>query len=149
MRTALVDRAIDVTALVREVANTSNGATVLFIGTVRDVNDGRPVTGMEYSAYKSMAEREMHDIAREASERFGTPDVVVEHRLGALELGEASVAIVVAHPHRGGAYEASRYVIEQLKRRVPIWKLEHYVDGTREWVDPTRQAAHAAPEPRS
>lgn len=149
MRTALVDRAIDVTALVREVANTSNGATVLFIGTVRDVNDGRPVTGMEYSAYKSMAEREMHDIAREASERFGTPDVVVEHRLGALELGEASVAIVVAHPHRGGAYEASRYVIEQLKRRVPIWKLEHYVDGTREWVDPTRQAAHAAAEPRS
>jgi len=149
MRTALVDRAIDVTALVREVASTSNGATVLFVGTVRDVNDGRPVTGMEYSAYKSMAEREMHDIAREASERFGTPDVVVEHRLGALELGEASVAIVVAHPHRGGAYEASRYVIEQLKRRVPIWKLEHYVDGTREWVDPTRQAAHAAPEPRS
>ena len=149
MRTALVDRAIDVTALVGEVASTSNGATVLFVGTVRDVNDGRPVTGMEYSAYKSMAEREMRDIAREASERFGTPDVVVEHRLGALELGEASVAIVVAHPHRGGAYEASRYVIEQLKRRVPIWKLEHYVDGTREWVDPTRQPAHAAPEARS
>ena len=149
MRTALVDRAIDVAALVREVASTSNGATVLFIGTVRDVNDGRPVTGMEYSAYKSMAEREMHDIAREASERFGTPDVVVEHRVGALELGEASVAIVVAHPHRGGAYEASRYVIEQLKQRVPIWKLEHYVDGTREWVDPTRHAAHVAPEARS
>ena len=149
MRTALVDHPIDVAALVREVASTANGATVLFIGTVRDVNDGRPVTGMEYSAYKSMAEREMHDIAREASERFGTLDVVVEHRLGALELGEASVAIVVAHPHRGGAYEASRYVIEQLKRRVPIWKLEHYVDGTREWVDPTRQAAHAAPETRS
>ena len=149
MRTALVDRAIDVAALVREVAGTSNGATVLFVGTVRGVNDGRPVTGMEYSAYKSMAEREMHDIAREASEQFGTPDVVVEHRLGALELGEASVTIVVAHPHRGGAYEASRYIIEQLKRRVPIWKLEHYVDGTREWVDPTRQAAHAAPEVRS
>ena len=149
MRTALVDRAIDVAALVREVASTSNGATVLFVGAVRDVNDGRPVTGMEYSAYKSMAGREMHDIAREASERFGTPDVVVEHRLGALGLGETSVAIVVAHPHRGGAYEASRYVIEQLKRRVPIWKLEHYVDGTREWVDPARQAAHAAPEARS
>ena len=149
MRTALVDRAIDIGALVREVAGTSNGATVLFVGTVRDLNDGRPVTGMEYSAYKGMAEREMHDIAREASEQFGTPDVVIEHRLGALELGEASVAIVVAHPHRGGAYEASRYVIEQLKRRVPIWKREHYVDGTREWVDPTRHAAHTAPEARS
>ena len=68
MRTALVDRVIDVTALVREVASTSNGATVLFIGTVRDVNDQRSVTGMEYSAYKSMAEREMHDIARERGE---------------------------------------------------------------------------------
>ncbi|HSQ32161.1 MAG TPA: molybdenum cofactor biosynthesis protein MoaE [Gemmatimonadaceae bacterium] len=145
MRTALVDGPIDVTALTLEVASTSNGATVLFVGTVRNVNDGRPVTGMEYSAYKSMAEREMSDIVREASEQFGTSDVVVEHRLGALELGEPSVAIAVAHPHRDGAYAASRYVIEQLKQRVPIWKLEHYVDGTRAWVDPTRHAAHASP----
>jgi molybdopterin synthase catalytic subunit len=145
MRTALVDGPIEVTALAREVASTSNGATVLFVGTVRDVNDGRAVTGMEYSAYKTMAEREMSDIVREASEQYGTSDVVVEHRLGALELGEASIAIAVAHPHRDGAYAASRYVIEQLKQRVPIWKLEHYVDGTREWVDPTRHAAHASP----
>lgn len=145
MRAALVHGPIDVTALTREVASTSNGATVLFVGTVRDVNDGRPVTGMEYSAYKTMAEREMNDIVREASEQFATTDVVVEHRLGALELGEASVAIAVAHPHRGGAYAASRYVIEQLKQRVPIWKLEHYADGAREWVDPTRRAAHASP----
>jgi molybdopterin synthase catalytic subunit len=101
---------------------------------VREVNDGRAVTGMEYTAYRSMAERELADIVREASQRFGTRDIVVEHRLGVLELGEASVAIAVAHPHRGAAYDASRYVIEQLKQRVPIWKLEHYVDGTREWV---------------
>ena len=140
MRSALVDRPIDITALVSEVARPSNGATVLFIGTVRDVNDGRAVTGMEYSAYRGMAERELTDIVRETAEQFDTLDVVVEHRLGALELGEASVAIAVAHPHRGAAYAASRYVIEQLKRRVPIWKLEYYVDGTREWVDPTRQA---------
>jgi len=144
MRTALVDRPIDVVALAAEVAIASNGATVLFIGTVRDVNDGRAVTGMEYSAYRGMAEREMADIVREAIEQFGTSDIVVEHRLGALELGEASVVIAVAHPHRGAAYAASRYVIEQLKRRVPIWKLEHYVDGTREWVDPTRQPSHAS-----
>jgi molybdopterin synthase catalytic subunit len=134
MRTAIVDRPIDVPRLIAEVARPANGATVLFVGTVRDVNDSRGVTGMEYSAYRSMAERELGDIAREAADRFATRDIVVEHRLGALELGDASVAIVVAHPHRGAAYEASRYVIEQLKRRVPIWKLEHYVDGTREWV---------------
>lgn len=145
MRTALVDHPIDVAALTAEVAAGSNGATILFIGTVRDVNDGRAVTGMEYSAYRGMAEREMTDIAREASEQFDTPAIVVEHRLGSLELGDASVVIAVAHPHRGAAYAASRYVIEQLKRRVPIWKREHYADGTREWVDPTRQSAHVAP----
>jgi molybdopterin synthase catalytic subunit len=72
---------------------------------------------------------------REATARFETDDIVVEHRLGRLGLREASVVIAVAHPHRGDAYEASRYIIEQLKRRVPIWKREEYVDGTREWVE--------------
>lgn len=134
MRTRLVNGPIDTQALVAEVGRHANGATLLFIGTVRDVNDGRGVTGMEYSAYESMADRELADIAREASERYSTPDVVIEHRLGELELGEASVAIAIAHPHRGDAYDASRYVIEQLKKRVPIWKLEHYADGSREWV---------------
>jgi molybdopterin synthase catalytic subunit len=138
MRTAIVDAPIDATALMAEVARHSNGATVLFVGTVRDVNDGRPVSGMEYSAYRSMAEREMADIVREASFQFGTSDIAVEHRIGVLELGDASVVIAVAHPHRGAAYEASRYVIEQLKQRVPIWKREAYVDGTREWVDAGR-----------
>jgi len=139
MRTALTDQPIDAAALVAEVSREGNGATLLFIGTVRDINDGRSVTGIEYSAYRSMAEREMADIVREASERFATPDIVVEHRLGELTIGDASVAIAVAHPRRGAAYDASRYVIEQLKKRVPIWKLEHYLDGTREWVNASGQ----------
>jgi molybdopterin synthase catalytic subunit len=134
MRSTLTDRPIDTAALVAEVAGGASGATLLFIGTVRDVNDDRPVTGIEYSAYRSMAEREMADIVREAGEEFGTTDIVVEHRLGELTIGDASVAIAVAHARRSGAYDASRYIIEQLKKRVPIWKLEHYVDGTREWV---------------
>ncbi|HEV8495487.1 MAG TPA: molybdenum cofactor biosynthesis protein MoaE [Gemmatimonadaceae bacterium] len=134
MRSTLTDGPIDTAALLAEVARGANGATLLFIGTVREVNDDRPVTGIEYSAYRSMAEREIADIIREASEKFGTSDIVVEHRLGELTIGDASVAIAVAHARRGGAYDASRYVIEQLKKRVPIWKLEHYVDGTREWV---------------
>jgi len=137
MRAAIVDHPIDATGLMAEVARHGNGATVLFVGTVRDLNDGRPVNGIEYSAYRSMAEREMADIVREASEQFATTDIVVEHRTGLLELGEASVIIAVAHSHRGAAYDASRYVIEQIKKRVPIWKREHYADGTREWVDPT------------
>jgi len=147
MRTAIVDREIHSSKLLEEVARHSNGAVILFLGTVRDTHEGRAVTGMEYSAYRSMAEREMAEIAKEAAAQFGTDDIVVEHRVGALELGDASVAIAVAHPHRGKAYEASRYVIEQLKRRVPIWKLEHYTDGTREWVDPTRHRAGAAEQP--
>ncbi|HEY7393636.1 MAG TPA: molybdenum cofactor biosynthesis protein MoaE [Gemmatimonadaceae bacterium] len=134
MYTSLVDEPIDVAAMLAKVARHANGATVLFIGTVRDVNDERPVSGMEYTAYRSMAERELADIAHEAHDRFATDDIAIEHRLGTLDLGDASVAIAVAHPHRGAAYDASRYIIEQLKKRVPIWKLEHYVDGTREWV---------------
>jgi molybdopterin synthase catalytic subunit len=143
MRTALTDSPIDTVALVAEVSRGANGATLLFIGTVREVNDGRPVTGIEYSAYRSMAERELADVAREASEKFKTTDIVIEHRLGTLDIGEASVAVAVAHPHRGLAYEASRYVIEELKKRVPIWKLEHYVDGTREWVGAGTAKQHA------
>ena len=137
MHSAVVEHVIDPAALTAEVARDGNGAAILFLGTVRDTNDGRPVVGIEYSAYRSMAERELAAIVREASEAFGTTDVVVEHRVGTLEIGETSVAIAVAHPHRGAAYDASRYVIEQIKQRVPIWKREHYADGTREWVDPT------------
>lgn len=135
MRTAIVDRTIDSRALLSEVASVRNGATVLFVGTVRDTNDGAPVSGLDYSSYTGMAERELAAIVLEAAERWDTNEIVVEHRIGTLELGEASVAIAVAHPHRAEAYEASRYVIEELKKRLPIWKREHYVDGRSEWVN--------------
>ena len=144
MRAAIVQRPIDPQRLVTEVARTANGATILFLGTVRDVNDGRDVRGIEYASYESMAARELDAIAREARVRFGTDDIVVEHRIGRLALGEVSVAIAVAHPHRAEAYDASRFVIEELKRRVPIWKREEYVDGTREWVDPTARNTEVA-----
>ena len=134
MRAAIVDGAIDVTALIAEVSDESCGATTVFLGSVRNVNDGRSVSGIEYSAYRSMATREMTTILREAEERFGVSRIVVEHRLGMLALGDVSVAVVAAHAHRAPALDATRYVIEQLKRRVPIWKLEQYLDGTREWV---------------
>lgn len=134
MRVALVDRPIDVPALIAEVGDVTCGASAVFLGCVRNLNDGRPVTGIEYSAYRTMAEREMASIAGEAGERFGVDRLVVEHRLGALALGDVSVAVLAAHPHRAPALDAMRFVIEQLKRRVPIWKREQYADGTREWV---------------
>jgi molybdopterin synthase catalytic subunit len=135
MRTAIVEHRIDACALLDEVAQDRNGASILFVGTVRDINDGSPVTALDYSAYTDMAETELAAIVLEASERWSMPDIVVEHRIGSLGLGDASVAIAVAHPHRGEAYEASRYIIEELKRRLPVWKREHYVDGRSEWVN--------------
>ena len=137
IRTAIVTNAIEPRALIAEVESRAHGATSLFLGTVRDVNDGRAVTGMEYTAYDAMAARELGKIAAEAAEGFGDASIVIEHRLGTLALGDVSVAIAAAHPHRAHALDATRYVIEQLKKRVPIWKREHYADGTREWVDPT------------
>lgn len=134
MRSAIVTRTIDADSLLGEVSANRNGASVLFVGTVRDQNDGSKVSGIDYSAYASMAERELAEIVREASSHWGTADIVVEHRIGTLEVGDASVVIAVAHPHRDEAYQASRYVIEELKKRLPIWKREHYLDGRSEWV---------------
>ncbi|HUF25885.1 MAG TPA: molybdenum cofactor biosynthesis protein MoaE [Gemmatimonadaceae bacterium] len=142
-RAALRDQPLDAGAMLAEVSSSTNGAAVLFVGTVRDISEGRAVTGIDYTAYEAMAVRELESIAAEAGARFGTEDLVVEHRLGTLGLGEASVVIACAHPHRAQAFEAARWVIEEIKRRVPIWKREHYVDGTREWVDPTRAGMEA------
>ena len=142
--TRLTREEIDPAALLRRVSRPAHGAVLLFLGIVREVNDGRGVTGIEYSAYESMAESELAAIADEARLRFDAIDVAIEHRLGALTLEEASVGIAVAHAHRDRAYEASRWIVEELKRRVPIWKREEYVDGTREWVDPTGRPAASA-----
>ena len=135
MRAALVTRPLDVAALVAEVAHPGTGATTLFVGTVRDQHEGRAVSGIDYEAYGPMALRELETILAEAAERFATDRIVVEHRLGTLAVTEASIAIAVAAPRRVAALEAQRYVIEAVKARVPIFKREHYVDGTRAWVD--------------
>jgi molybdopterin synthase catalytic subunit len=137
MRTAIVDHVLDPAALLAEVADTASGASTLFVGTVRRTNVGRAVTGIDYSAYGAMAERELASIVAEAVAEFGTERIVVEHRIGTLTLGEASIIIAVSHERRAGAMDTQRFLIEQIKKRVPIWKREHYADGTREWVDPT------------
>jgi molybdopterin synthase catalytic subunit len=139
-RSSVITREIDAASLINEVVSPQYGAVSLFIGTVRDVNDGRSVSAIEYSAYKSMAEAELERILDEAEQRFGVSALVVEHRIGLLGLGDVSVAIAAAHPHRAAALDCTRYVIEEIKKRVPIWKMEHYADGTRDWVDPTGAA---------
>jgi molybdopterin synthase catalytic subunit len=135
---AIVTDPIDPVALLAQVQHPGIGALSLFLGTVRDVNDGLPVSGMDYEAYHPMAESELRGIAVDACE--SAPDLVVaiEHRIGSLAIGDISVAIACAHPHRAPAMDAARFIIDTLKQRVPIWKREHYTSGERVWIDPTR-----------
>jgi molybdopterin synthase catalytic subunit len=140
MRSGITTAPIDSGSLLREVSAPHNGATVLFEGVVREHNEGRAVTGIEYAAYRSMAERELKRIVQECCAQFETADLIAVHRIGRLDIGEASVVIAAAHPHRAQAYEASRYIIEQIKLRLPIWKREEYADGTREWVGQGRES---------
>ena len=141
----LTSEPIDVATLIRDVTADDRGAVSLFLGTVRNTNEGRAVDGIDYSAYDAMAVAEMNRIADEATQRFEGVSVLVTHRTGTLRVGDVSVAIACGHAHRAPALDANRYVIEQLKRRVPIWKREHYLDGTSEWVDPSGRPAEVAP----
>ena len=140
MRAALVTHPLNADALLREVASPDRGATALFVGTVRSVNEGREVRAIEYTAYEAMAQLEMATILDEAGQRNGGAFLVAEHRLGLLDVGEASIAIAAAHGHRGRALDALRYAIDEIKQRVPIWKRELFADGSESWVDPTRVA---------
>lgn len=119
------------------VGSNEDGAVLLFLGIVRDHADGRAVTGMHYDGYVAMAEPILAEIAAEAAARLGTDRLAVAHRIGDLVIGDVSVAIAVSSPHRGEAYEASRYVIEEIKTRLPVWKKEHYADGEARWVEGT------------
>jgi molybdopterin synthase catalytic subunit len=110
-------------------ATAADGAVCLFLGVVRNENGGRPVRHLEYEAYEEMALPLMEQIAAETRRRWPVTDVRIVHRLGRLEIGEASVAIAVTAPHRGAAFEACRYAIDTLKATVPIWKKEFYADG--------------------
>ncbi len=132
---AVVDEAIQPQDVLNRVSGDHNGAALLFVGVVRDHADGRPVRGMRYDAYREMAEDVLATLAREASDRAGNAGVAVVHRVGELGIGEVSVAIAVGSPHRAEAYDASRYVIEEIKKRLPVWKKEHYTDGASAWKD--------------
>jgi molybdopterin synthase catalytic subunit len=127
---------LDLGRLVAQVSAPARGGIACFVGVVRDHHGGRAVTSLDYSAYEPMAEAECGRILAEARARWQA-NVALEHRLGHLEIGEAAVVIAAAAAHRDAAFAACRYVIEEVKRRVPIWKRERYADGTEAWVDPT------------
>jgi molybdopterin synthase catalytic subunit len=127
---------IDVAALLNEVRS-SDGGVCVFLGVVRDENEGLPTVAIQYEAYGSMAEAEMARIARQVEDEWPEARVRIQHRAGRLEVGEVSVAVVATAPHRREAFNACRAAIDRVKSSVPIWKKEFHPDGSAEWVDPT------------
>jgi molybdopterin synthase catalytic subunit len=126
---------IDPAARKRELERTTAGACVTFEGWVRDHNDGEAVQALEYEAHQAIAEKEGTRIVTETLQRFAVTSVHCEHRVGKLQIGDCAVWVGVSADHRGAAFDACRYVIDETKARVPIWKKEHYASGTTGWVN--------------
>lgn len=134
MRFEISHSAIDLAPLVDAVRAASAGAIVTFVGHVRETSDDdRAVDGLVYEGHPELALAELRAIAGEAFAKFGGARVAIAHRLGSLDVGEAAVAIAVAAPHRAEAFDACRYAIDELKKRVAIWKRERYVGGQSAW----------------
>ena len=127
---------IELGDVIRAVEAGDAGAIVHFLGVVRNNTEGREVSYLEYEAYPPMAEKKMAEIAQEIHEKWGLDRVAMIHRVGRLEIGEVSVAVAVASPHRKEAFEACHYAMNRLKQIVPIWKREVWADGDEEWVKP-------------
>ncbi|HEV3262182.1 MAG TPA: molybdenum cofactor biosynthesis protein MoaE [Gemmataceae bacterium] len=132
----LTTEVIDYHALTEAVRRPGCGAVVTFLGTVRDLTAGRVTQALDYEAYPGMAEKKMAEIEHDTRTRWPVGDMMMVHRLGHLGVGEVSVAVAVSCPHREQAFEACRHTIDRLKELVPIWKKEHWDDGTTEWVHP-------------
>ena len=130
----LVRAPLDVAALLAAAAHPSCGAVNLFLGTTRDHHQGRRVLRLEYEAYDRMALAALETLEREARERFQLAHCAIVHRLGEVPVTEASVAVVTSSAHRAAAFDAARWVMDELKRSVPIWKKEHFEGGDTAWV---------------
>jgi molybdopterin synthase catalytic subunit/molybdopterin converting factor small subunit len=130
----IVREPIDPQVFMSRLKRPEDGATVIFDGIVRNNTRGRRTLFLEYEAYESMALKQMETLASEARERFAVRAASIVHRMGRLEIGETSVLIVVASAHRGAAFDACRWIIDTLKKTVPIWKKEHFEDGVI-WAD--------------
>jgi molybdopterin synthase catalytic subunit len=133
-RVELRETELDLAEIVAAVRTDSDGALVAFAGVVREHSRGKTVRALVYEAYGAMAERQMQALAEEARRRWAVTDLAIVHRTGTLRIGETSVVIAVAAPHRGEAFDACEWLIDELKRTVPIWKKEVYTEGEA-WVD--------------
>lgn len=127
---------LDPSSILAQVASNDAGAVVLFLGTTREFTHGRRTASLDYECYPEMAEKKLAELEAEARGRWPLVHCVIVHRLGHLELGEASIAIAVSSPHRAAAFAAGQWLIDTIKEVVPIWKQENWADGTSEWVHP-------------
>jgi len=133
----LADQPIVIAPLRTALAHPMAGAFASFEGWVRDNNDGRTVDGLRYEAYAELARKEGERVLREAIEKFAIVDARCAHRIGELAVGELAVWVGVSAAHRGAAFDACRYIIDEVKSRVPIWKHERYREGDAGWLHPT------------
>jgi molybdopterin synthase catalytic subunit len=133
----LTTKPIDAARLLDEATSPQAGAVVLFLGTTRELTNGRRTVTLDYEAYGPMAERKLVELEAEARRRWPMVECFIVHRVGCVPLGEASVAIVVSTAHRADAFAAGQWLIDTLKQDVPIWKREQWADGTTEWVHPS------------
>lgn len=129
----ITNEPIDVQQVIQLVTHRESGAISTFIGIAREFTYGKRTLKLQYEAYIPMAEKQLHIIGREISERWPNARTAITHRIGHLEISEVAVAIAVSTPHRDAAFRASRYAIERIKEMVPIWKQEHWEDGTK-WI---------------
>ena len=132
----VTNQPIDLDELVRFVTDPEAGAVATFIGTTRNNNEGRQVIALDYEGYPEMAEKELRRIGEDAKTKWPICRMAITHRLGPVQIGEASVIIAVSSAHRDAAFAACRFVIDEVKARVPIWKHERYADGDAGWLHP-------------
>ena len=132
----LTTNPVDATSVLSSVASPRAGAVVLFLGTTRELTGNRQTDSLDYECYPEMAQLKLEELEAEARGRWPILECTIIHRLGHLEIGEASVAIAVSSPHRQAAFEAGQWLIDTLKKVAPIWKKENWSDGTSEWVHP-------------
>lgn len=134
----LTHKPLDPGPLVARAQSPESGAVLLFLGVTRQHTAGRETLELHYEAYEEMACKELAALESEARQKWDLTECLIIHRLGTVPLGAASVAIVTASPHRRAAFAAGEWLIDTLKERVPIWKQEHWADGTTDWVHPTK-----------
>jgi len=137
---------IDIDALKAELGDASAGACVTFEGWVRNENEGRSVTRLDYEGYEAVATKEGEKVLAEAREKFGLARAVCVHRVGSLAIGDLAVWVGVSAGHRGEAFNACRYIIDEIKHRLPIWKKEHYAEGDSGWINCQTGDPAAAPK---